>query len=341
MEISAISICKIDSTRVEHLDQSSYGDDFVNYLNGLVTQITTKSSGRTFHFERDTTEVRTQLSRLNDSSSFSNISSTIANRLLTIEQSTQARVSHLVQLQKGILVQALIKQNNETKFIICKADHNDFLTELNFTVARGLPLKKQVFKAFVCSCNDDSSVSNLLVFDTNPSLSQYWWKDFLELTKRFSDEDNTVRAFDAINKGVLTKLRKTAEQDYAHLKNSIVRYFRSQSEFILDQFLETAIGDYQPYSGTVDVADLKQKIRELPTKRNGAFDERFTIVKEKVKARFISTIPLTPQIDLHIKEDIDIHGVITAGVDSDGSKFVKIKSDTGYAYFNDLRNARR
>ena len=52
------------------------------------------------------------------------------------------------EIQKGIIVQALITDNGINKFIICKADHNEFLNEINFTLSRGLPIKKKVFKGF-------------------------------------------------------------------------------------------------------------------------------------------------------------------------------------------------
>ncbi|WHT38706.1 hypothetical protein QNH98_17215 [Myroides sp. mNGS23_01] len=51
-----------------------------------------------------------------------------------------------ITIQKGILVQAHISDKGINKFIICKADHNEFLNEVNFTLTRGLPTKKKHLK---------------------------------------------------------------------------------------------------------------------------------------------------------------------------------------------------
>lgn len=342
MDIKAIQIFKVDIHRqaVESIEQSTYGADFDTYLKGLVNLITTGSSGRNFRFDSETTEVRGQIAKIISGEDFSPIATTIVNRLLKKEQEAQAKMLKLgVEIQKGIVVQALVTENNFNKLIICKADHSDFLNEINFTITRGLPLKKKVFKAFVCSLNNDQTVTNVLVYDTNPSLSHYWWKDFLELTKVYSDEDNTENAFEAIDKGVFTKLKKKHPQDYMHLRNSTVRYFRANDNFDMQEFLDTAIGNYTPFDSRLDVAEIKTQIRQLPAKPRTPFDEQFTIVKAKVRAKFLNTIPLTSQIDLHLKEDIpNLETIITAEKDADGTRYVKIKSEQGYQYFSNRKN---
>ncbi|MBS3915553.1 MAG: nucleoid-associated protein [Bacteroidetes bacterium] len=342
MDITAIKIFKVDihQQAVEPIEQSVYGIDFDNYLKGLVNLITTGSSGRNFRFDSDTTEIRGQISKIFDGHEFSSIATTTVNRLLKKEQEAQAKMAKLgVEIQKGIVVQALVTENDISKFVICKADHSDFLDEINFTISRRLPLKKRVFKAFVCSLNSDNTVTNVLVYDTNPNLSQYWWKEFLELTKVYSDEDNTENAFGAIDKGIFTKIKKKYPQDYMHLRNSTVRYFRANDNFDMQNYLDTAIGNYTPFDNKLDVEEIKSQIKELPTKPRAPFDVQFTIVKSKIRAKFLNTIPLTSQIDLHLKEDIpNIETIITAEKDADGTRYVKIKSDQGYQYFSNGQN---
>ncbi len=124
-------------------------------------------------------------------------------------------------------------------------------------------------------------------------------------------------------------------QDYTYLRNSTVRYFRSAERFEMQDFLDNAIGNYEPYDATLNVQDIKTRISELPTKARSPFDKQFNIVREKVKARFLSKVKLTSEIDLLIKGDFALNTIL-AEVGQDGEKYVKIKSDDGYKYFRNF-----
>lgn len=338
MEINDIKIFKIDfqQMKAEPIKYAEYGIDFKNYLEGLIELIISGSSGRSFRFDRDTTEVRSQIAMILDNNDFSKISLTIANRLLAIENDIQQQINKLgKEIQKGIIVQALITQNNIKKFIICKADNSDFLNETNFEYTKGLPIKKKVFKGFVCSLENKNIVSDILVYDV--ALTQYWWKDFLELTEVHSDEFNTQNAFDSIEKGVLLKIKSKHPQDYMHLSNSNIRYFRSTNSFDMNDYIQNMFDGYEPFDEKLDMEVLKNGIRQLPKNSKLPFDEQFSIIKSQIKKRFIRDIQLTPEIELHFKQEIkNIETVVTAGEDKDGTKYVKIKSEQGYQYFNKL-----
>lgn len=342
MEISEIKIFKMDiaGAIIESIEPTEYEDDFKIYLIELLS-IITAGSGRNFRFDRNTTEVRAQISRLSNNEDFGVIATEITNRLLVCEQTIQTRMEKMeVKIHKGIVVQALISDNNTTKFIICKADHNEFIDEDNFKLKRGYPKKQKIFKAFVCSLLPDNAVENVLVYDTNSKMSVYWYKDFLELTKVYTDEDNTHNAFDTIDKGIIGKLKKEFPQDYMHLSNSNVHYFRATEEFDIEDYISNAIGDYVPFDNKLNIVDLKNKIRELPTTSKMPFDSKFSIVKSAVTKRFIKDIPLTEQIELHFKTDVpNLQTIVTAEEGDDGTKYVKIKSDRGYQYFNNLQQS--
>jgi hypothetical protein len=338
MDLDKIQIFKIDLNEkdVEVIDSSTYGDDLVEYLKELFGVVILGSSGRQFLFDRGTTEVRSQITRINNNEDFAEITKIIADRLLSVEFEAQEKMSKLgITIQKGILVQAKISENGKDKFIICKADHTEFLDEVNYQLSRGLPVKKKAFKAFVCNLHSDNSIDGILVYDTNPSDTKYWWKELLELSMVFTDEDNTEKAFDAIDKAVFTKMKKDHPQDYTYLRNSTVKYFRSNDKFEIQDFLDNAIGNYTPYDNNLKIPELKEKIRELPSKPRSPFDNQFNIIKDKVKARFLSKVKLTPEIDLYIKGDF-AENTIFATEENDGAKYVKIKSNEGYKYFKNL-----
>lgn len=339
MNIRSICIHQIDTenSQIAHIEKQHFGVAFDNYLNGLIRIITDGGSGRSFNFERNTTEIRALIPKICacENHEFQSIAETAAKRLLSCEQAVKQRMEKLkVEIHKGIFVQAVIENEGRIHYVICKAENSEFLNDFNYELTKGLPIKKRVFKAFITNFEAPDEVGGILVYDTNATLSKYWWKDFLELSEVYTDKHNTTTAFDAIDKSVFTKMKKESPQDYVYLRNSAVRYFRAKEDFDMQDFLDNAIGDYQPYSEKVDVKELKRKIQELPESKK--FDERFSIVREEIKAKFINRIPLTPQIDLHLKEDVfNIENIITAEQDPDGTKFVKIRSDEGYKFFND------
>jgi len=186
MVINELQILKIDTQQeeVEVIDSTVYGDELVDYLTELFTIVISGSSGRRFLFDRDTTEVRAQITRINNSEDFSDIAKVIANRLLDVEISAQKNMSKLgVTIQKGIIVQAKINDNGHDRFVICKADHNEFLNEIDYQLSRGLPVKKKAFKAFVCNLYPNNDIDKILVYDTNKTDTKYWWKELLELQR--------------------------------------------------------------------------------------------------------------------------------------------------------------
>jgi hypothetical protein len=339
MNLQSICIYQIDTenSQVVHIEKDNFGPDFDKYLNGLIQIITTGGSGRSFAFDRDTTEIRSLIPKIVAKEDFKTIAEVAAKRLLSCEMTTQKQIEKLkVEIQKGIVVQAVVEEAGTLYYVICKADHSEFLKDEDYILTKGLPIKKRVFKAFVANFQAPNVVDTVLVYDTNASMSKYWWKDFLELTEVYTDKHNTTTAFEAIDKGVFTKMKKDSPQDYVYLRNSAVRYFRAKETFDMQDFLDNAIGDYQPYSEKLSVQTLKKTIQELPKTKK--FDEKFSIVREEIKAKFLNKISLTTQIELHLKEDIpNIENIITAEEDEDGTKFVKIRSDDGYRYFNDMK----
>ncbi|WHT40951.1 nucleoid-associated protein [Myroides sp. mNGS23_01] len=171
----------------------------------------------------------------------------------------------------------------------------------------------------------------MLVYDTNPSDTKYWWKELLELEMVITDEDNTENAFGSIDKVITNNIKVKYPQDYTHIRNSIVRYFRATERFEMQHFLDNAIGNYVPENTDLDIEDIKSKIKELPAKKRAPFDNQFNIIKEKVKAKFLNKIKLTPEIDLNIKGDY-ADNTIVAEI-KDGEKYISIKSEEGYKYF--------
>lgn len=207
MNLQSICIYQIDTvnTQVIHIEKENFGPDFDNYLNGLIQIITNGGSGRRFAFDRESTEIRALIPRIIANENFKTIAEVAAKRLLSCEITTQKQIEKLkVEIQKGIVVQAVVEEGESLYYVICKADHLEFLKDEDYILTKGLPIRKRVFKAFVANFQAPNIVDTVLVYDTNASMSKYWWKDFLELTEVYTDKHNTTTAFEAIDKGVFT-----------------------------------------------------------------------------------------------------------------------------------------
>lgn len=334
MNIIFSKLYKIDvqHSTVESIALPEIQNDLSGYITQLIESIASDSDSKEFNFISDATEVRTLICRTIEQRDYDQPIMQIARRLLEKEVLAQQNTNLPIEIHRGMLIFSMIQVNeNIKKFIISKAEHTEFLDDETFSKRQGPPLKKKIYKAFTVDIDSDLSFSRISVYDTNTTISKYWWRDFLELSETRSSEENTKNAFDSIDTKVLTSIKKDHPQDYIYLRNSTIRYFRATPEFRMDDFIQIGIGDYQPYDSNLDVDSIKAKIRQLPEKYK--FDTLFEICPQKIRARFINDIKLTDQIDLRLKQDIDnLENVISAQIIC-GRKYVLVESASGYEYF--------
>ncbi len=341
MDIIFNKLYRIDVLNNEASPRPDYNtlNNFKLYIQNLLTIIGEKVPERQYKFRSDATEVNNQISEIINNEEYISTSNNIAKRLLWAEIDAQEdlkRKNLPREILKGMLIIALVKMNEDKrKLIISKVDYDEFLSELTGEINSGLSMKKKVYKAFVCEIDNDNSIINTLIFDTSSPVSVYWWDKFLELEVCLKDGENTTRAFDIIEKDILNPLKKDFKTDYFHLWNSTIRYFRAKEEFSIEDFIENAIGEYLPYNNKLNIVELKEKIKTLPNKYpKKIFDSRFLIVKDKIRKHLKNTIKLTEQIDLLIKEDIpNPMGTISVFKLDNGDKYISIKSNEGYEYF--------
>jgi hypothetical protein len=330
---NALHLVDVATSSVSPISISGPNDDLKTYIEELLQKITSAESKRKFKFERDTTEVKASMDRMLQGEDFSMISRTVAERLLTNETTAQAGIAQLThEIQKGVLIQAMIEKDGSKLFVIAKADHSNYLDDQQYRTRQGLPIKKKIYKAFLAQFELSGRITQTYVYDTNASVAKYWWSDFLELTEVNTDEHNTDKAFESIDKGVMAKIKDHYRADHNILRNRMLGFFRSSQVFEMDRFIENAIGDYDPVNSDLDIDDLKSKIRDLPARRG--FDTQFNIRVEVIKAKKLkNVIPINDKIELHINDYIgDLSQIIHAYV-RDGEKYIRIKTDTGYEAF--------
>ena len=336
INIKHTSLHHIDhaNNEINEIDITNQGEALAEYINRLVNEISSSNSKRSFVFQRGTTEVRSAIAGFL-AGNYADGTISNAQRLLSVEQETQEQISHLnKEIQKGSLFQAVIVENGTTKVIISKADHSQYLDETDFLVHRGLPWKKRVFKAVLVIFDTNHEVENIFVFDTNSIMSKYWWHGYLELKEKHTDIHNTKTSLDVLDKKIFNPIKKKHPADHIVIRNSAVGYFRNKEEFELNDFIDSILTNYQPVDPNLSTEKLISKASELPDKWN--FDPRFKIKKEEINKRIVNKVALTDSIELVFKDHVtNLRDAIVAVKDSEGNKYIKIRTDAGYDRFTD------
>lgn len=320
-----------DHGRIEKIETASKNNQLDKYVEGLLRIVTETKSRKGFTFRSNTTQVRVALD-LMLSGKFEEGAEINANRLLTVEKSAQDSYAQITNIQKGVLFQASLSHENKQIIVVSKADHSDFLEESKLVLQRGLPLKRQLFKAMAVSFDVAGSIDTVFVMDSNRRISKYWWETYLELKEKHTNEHNTKNALDYLDRRIFNPIKKKFPADYIILRNSTVCYFRNQDTFDINHYTQSLISQYEPVNQNLKPNELESKILALPEK--GDFDSSFPVEKAAIKRKVIHKIPLTESIELILKGGVsELSSVIRAYIDDEGKKYITIRTDEGYEQF--------
>lgn len=338
VNIIGTSLYQIDheNNLVKERDALAEGNQLSEYISILLKSVVKSNSKREFSFTSNLTQVRASLDQM-ISNSFGNATKGNAVRLLEKERQAQEKISHLrSDIQRGSLFQALVQDESEKNIIICKADHEEILDEVDLQIRSGLPMRKGLYKAMLVKFSNDNQIKNVFVYDTNPSMAKYWWQDYLELSEIYTPSYNTERSLDIILKKGIEPLKDKYGEDYQVLRNSLVGYFRNQEEFDINQYVESELTNYTPIDPNLPKNRLIEKIIEFPEKHN--FDIRFPVDNGSIKKRKITQkIKLADSIDLILNDYVDnIREIVSSETDQEGNKYLKIKTEEGYKWFTEL-----
>lgn len=292
---------------------------------------------KAYVFDGDNVQVLSSIREIINGEEKDKYSRLIANRYLHKEQDAQHRIRGMKEIPLGNLVIIFFELDGRNHVTISKVDQAQFLDQDSFTKRSGLPFERQVFKACLIVLGPEEEVENIFIYDNNAKISEYWWKEFLETRELNNNEKNTENAFNCIERCLRKHLRKS-EADHTELLNSTIGYFRSNTEFSLDDYLDKVIESYVPEDPNLDIGLLKQKINELPGdgEEKINFDRFFTIEKGVIKKRFKRSIKLASDIELNLKTDIPDLDSRIRSYEKNNRKFVRIESEDGYKHFRKL-----
>lgn len=349
MEIIFSKLFKIDITAklAEERPDLHKIANFKMYIQNMLEQISDKSPDRYYKFRSEHTEVRNLIGNILSESEYNNSCLAIANRLLYKEQDAQEdlRKKKLSQrITKGMLIISLIRMTSEaSKLVILKVDYDEFISDITGEISTGLSIRRKVYKALICELDNEKNILSSAIFDTNTTSSSYWWDKFLELDVIRQNNINTKNAFDSIHSIILKPLRATYKQDYLHLWNITLGYFKLGGEFSLDFYVDDILGNYKPYNNKINIEELMIKCLKLPEKlgEKKTFDRKFTKDKATLNGKkYHETIKISNEIDLILNDHVaNLGDIITARYDKEtNEKFLILKSDSGYEYAKNLKN---
>lgn len=322
---------KSESTSVEAKATIAVDD----YINGIIPFIEKRKNNKEFRFASNTTEVSGLIANFVDSKE-KEVANRIAQRLAKIEKETDTRYGHLHETRRsqGGLVQAVFSKGDERFYLAAKVDSQSFLDPTDYQRHDGLPFERYVLKSCLVPLDEKSTVLSAIisVFDTNAVISKYWWQLFLELEEINTDVYNTETAFKQFENMLKVNLTRKYKADYTYLRNRLVSYFRTNDAYVHIDMIQTVFRGYSPVSPDFDLDRIIKLAETLPREKN--FDQQFNIQKERIKARMRHKIALGNSMELNLLADVkDMRHVVFSHKDENGQKFISIKSDTGYDFF--------
>lgn len=227
----------------------------------------------------------------------------ISMRLLEHELLAQQKIEPMgKKIKKGSLIQLFAKQEEQYIYTLIKIDHSAYLDLTRMENSVGLPLEEKILKSCVIEYNENNEIENIKIYDSTKKIADYWWSGLLELKYNNSDNKNTRNAMRKIRACIEQNLSNEAPLDSTLIKNKMVGYFTSNSQFDIDEFCTKVIDEYNPKKENLDKQSLKNKIQTLAVDK---FDSQFNIDSSVVEKDKVEVYKIGDRISLTLYDEIE------------------------------------
>lgn len=315
----------------EAIPDSTEVDD---YVSKLLEFLAAEDSVRRFQFPQDRQpEARAKLIELLDADAFDGAADVLATRLYEKQQETEQGT---IEVTPGDLLSVHLKHHDTDCLLLAKLEQTEILSRRTWKREQGFPFdKNRLLKTCFCrmDCDGDQpAFSEILIFDSNSRIAQFWWRDFLELAELTNDGTNSQRAYGEWKKFLDHNVKKQSEADYIALRNALAFHFRSSPTYVHKDVCDMLLKNFHASSPQLDVKDLHAKAIDLPKKYSSMdrqFEERFNIDPGACNIRSFP-IRLTKDIDLVLRQPVESLSTVVLPVTHDRKKAVFIVSDEGY-----------
>ena len=301
MEILFSSLHNLDLSK-ENPVRKEVPSDFNSYIVEYIKFATTENKISKVYFVPDhnttvmhciadlSANVVRQGNAVTDETVPMELSDSIARKLLAIERIVQTRMAHITNVQRGSIVQALILEDGEYRFIIAKVEHSEWYDGETLAKNFGFPGEnKRVWKSAVVDLSiEDGNVihGNIKVFCNTGA--QYWTRDFLEVKEANSDKVNTENVLSIVVRELKRSVKKKSLYDYYNLKNSLNHALQSDKMINYPDLIGDLFDTYQPSDPSINKEAVRRKL--LSHADGGKFDTQFhadpSVVKKNSKTKY-------------------------------------------------------
>lgn len=330
MEILYCSLHNLDLSMDDPI-RKEIPSDFNSYISDYINFATTENKISRMYFvpDHNTTvmhcvarlvaEVIQQGNTVTDEIVPLDLSDSIARKLLAIEQAIQTRMAHLINVQRGSIVQALILEDGEYQFVIAKVEHSEWYDGESLAKSFGFPGEnKRVWKSAVVDLSVEGgnvSHGNVKVFSNTGA--QYWTKDFLEVKEANSDKVNTEEVLKVVNRELRRSVQGKSLYDYYNLKNTLNHALQSDQMINYSDLVGTLLNTYQPAEPSINKEDIRTRL--LSYADSGRFDTQFhadpSIVKKNSRIKYrvndyvnLMVLEAQPNREALIKAEMSVTG---------------------------------
>lgn len=332
------SINNIDLNKEEVIGRK-IPNHFNNYIESLIEFINSNNRIRYYKPRSQSTQVISNIKSIIESTQkevpiaefITKNNFEISERLLREEIKKQEHINRLGNdIKKGSIIQVLLKDGETYKYLIAKVDFAEWIDNDDFATKIGFSAKaKNIGKTCLFEIHDTGTlfVDSAKIYLDNEA--KYWANDFLELKEMLSDEVNTDIVFKEVERVFKDKIKKKSLSDYTVLRNSLIGKLKTSNHIDYNLMIKDLIDNYTPDDKdklTKEVMnDVKEKLEKLPQSKS--FDLQFNPVPSAIKAKIRSKYKVSPGIEIKVDDFIkDIKSVISSLEDSDGERFLKIKT---------------
>lgn len=310
-------------------------EDLKKYIENVISEVVKSPKSQKFKFDDEFSKIPEIIKSL-VTEDFTSNSTLIARKLHTCEIAAQLKYKAITELREGSLLCAHLILDSQEFMLMVKIDHANFLDDIQYTKTTGLPEKQRAQKTATIEIISGELDTTVIISDSGTKITEYWWKDFLNLLPLSSAEKNTEKAFRALEALLIRKLKDKSQCDFWTLRNAAVSYFTTRQNCIFPDMIDELLDGFEPDDKTLKLGKLKEDAKKLPESKD--FDSHFVIVKSVIKARIKKQIRLAENLELQIKGEIPGYDkLFSTGEDTTG-KFLKIYSDTGYEVFHKSGN---
>lgn len=329
MDILFYNACIVDID--EGIKERERNEDLKKYITFLIKSLRNHRNATLYNVARDTTEV-IGICKESIALSNSNIKmldkncGIIAERFRDKEHEAQKRVERLaIKIKTGCMLQAIIKHDDNTSYLISKIDSVQYLEESLLELNRGIEVNdKKLGKSCLVTFDENHGVQEIKVLLDNSA--KYFSSEFLELKPVYTDEHNTKKMIHSVLKVVRDELK----HDYHNalvLRNTILHYARSNDLINYDDMVNELVIKYLKETNQNEnlISKVESKLNILPEKRGFARQfERIQsaitqrTVKEEYQLNKFSKLVITDQYGDEMFDEI------VSGEEDSGRRYLKI-----------------